>query len=68
MEQVKNTIEKKEITPLEQIQQDLNSPFPFAALWQDGEVPNGLKGLIPVIHLVVTIIMFILMIFILVKK
>jgi len=71
MEKVKFEIpeqESVEITKFEQIQDDLGSDFPFAALWQDGEPAGGLIKFVPVINLVVSIIMFILVIFILTKK
>jgi len=53
---------------LKQIQDDLSSPFPFSALWQDGEVAGGLGKLVPVISMIINIIMLVLVIIILTKK
>lgn len=53
---------------LTKIQEDLNSEFPFAALWQDGEVNGGIGKLLPVISIIIDVIMLVLVILILAKK
>ena len=53
---------------LDKIKEDLHSDFPFAALWQDGEVAGGLGKILPILSVILEFIMIIFMIFILLKK
>lgn len=66
--------EKKELTQdeilqnqLDDIKNDLNSNFPFAALWQD-EQETSLMKIVPLINLIATGVVFILLIILLIKK
>ena len=62
------TLEEQHQAQIEQIKSDLNNAFPFAALWQDGEVDGGLMKLLPVISVIIEFIMLVLVIILLTKK
>jgi len=56
------------LCPMCQIKYDLNSEFPFSALWQDGVQDAGLMKFVPLISVAIEAVMLILVIVILTKK
>lgn len=53
---------------LEKIKTDLNTEFPFSALWQDGEQSTGIFKYVPVFNLLILIIILIINIVVITKK